>query len=187
MKKGFTLIELLIVVAIIGILSVALVPTGLNALKKSRDGTRIAHLDAIVSVLSEYNLDTSSKWFATGTVAAFKNITCIQLPAAYANADLKSAIKAYFQGSQPPSDPTGNNKDFNGSITDVYSEGCSYYIRIGTDYFVVWAQMELAESGNYDPTKHNNLYPQSTSADTENLYVGDSSGPFYFKRVKFVN
>jgi prepilin-type N-terminal cleavage/methylation domain-containing protein len=56
-KKGFTLIELLIVVAIIGILSVALVPTGMNALKKSRDAARIANLGTLSSAVQQAVLD----------------------------------------------------------------------------------------------------------------------------------
>jgi len=59
-KKGFTLIELLIVVAIIGILSVALVPTGMNALKKSRDAARIANLGTLGSAVQQAVLDTGA-------------------------------------------------------------------------------------------------------------------------------
>lgn len=59
-KKGFTLIELLIVIAIIGILSVALVPTGMSALKKARDGSRVSHLSTLNTALQQYVLDTGA-------------------------------------------------------------------------------------------------------------------------------
>ena len=56
-KKGFTLIELLIVIAIIGILSAALLPTILNAPARGRDTAREANLNTIVTALEAYNAD----------------------------------------------------------------------------------------------------------------------------------
>ena len=56
-RHGFTLIELLIVIAIIGILSVALVPTGMSALKKARDGARVSNMASIKTAMQQYVLD----------------------------------------------------------------------------------------------------------------------------------
>jgi len=55
--KGFTLIELLIVIAIIGILAVAFLPSVLNAPAKGRDAARIAAVQKIQSALLNYNLE----------------------------------------------------------------------------------------------------------------------------------
>jgi prepilin-type N-terminal cleavage/methylation domain-containing protein len=65
--KGFTLIELLIVIAIIGVLAVAFLPTLLGAPSKGRDAARIADLQKIQKVLVNLDLEgvsypTASDW-----------------------------------------------------------------------------------------------------------------------------
>ena len=50
-KKGFTLIELLIVIAIIGVLAVAFLPTLLGAPSKARDAQRLSAVQSIQSLV----------------------------------------------------------------------------------------------------------------------------------------
>lgn len=183
-RRAFTLIELLIVIAIIGILSVALVPTGMNALKKSRDMTRKAHVDAITKVVQEYYLDTSSNVLTNDTYKW--TFACV----GHANtgANLKSEIKSYFKGGNPPLDPSGNNRDFDGAGTVWAYQNCSYFVTAGKNYFAVWAQMESLENGNYDPVAHSNKYPSdyfsssSLPALVDTDFSPDSSGMYYFVR-----
>lgn len=73
MKKGFTLIELLIVIAVLAVLSAAvvLVLNPAELLKQSRDSTRISDLAAINSALALWTADVSdtTSWGATTTCA----------------------------------------------------------------------------------------------------------------------
>jgi prepilin-type N-terminal cleavage/methylation domain-containing protein len=68
MPKGFTLIELLIVVSIIGILSVALVPSITNAPAKARDAARIAAVKDAIAAIETYAIDNNSVYPASGCV-----------------------------------------------------------------------------------------------------------------------
>jgi len=95
LKKGFTLIELLIVIAIIGILAVALLPTILGAPAKGRDAARKANLDGIVTATEGAAID-SVPYPAEATAGG----VCI-------DATKFAAQLNYFQGGTPPSDPSG--------------------------------------------------------------------------------
>lgn len=92
-RLGFTLIELLIVVVIIGILSVAFLPTVLSAPKKARDNTRKAHINAIVQAIQTYYSDK-------GTLPT-SNQTSVD-----------SAISNTFPNSTLPNDPSNNKTPY---------------------------------------------------------------------------
>lgn len=90
-KKAFTLIELLIVIAIIGILAVAFLPSLLGGPAKARDAQRMTDLKKLSDFLTyHYNVGTSGLTFPT-------NNYCIK----------------------PSSSPTGLNKFINDHLADL--------------------------------------------------------------------
>ena len=96
LSKGFTLIELLIVIAIIGILAVALLPTILAAPAKGRDAARKAQMDAIVTSIEGAQLDGLA--YPASSIC----VTDTTLLSATGSASL---VK-YFQGGSVPVDPS---------------------------------------------------------------------------------
>ena len=55
--KGFTLVELMIVIAIIGILAVALFPSLTSYLARGRDTSRVAAVKEIVSSITVFSIE----------------------------------------------------------------------------------------------------------------------------------
>jgi len=162
-NKGFTLIELLIVIAIIGILSAALLPTIMSAPARGRDAARQANLSALATAIEAVNLDAGS--YPANTAPGTGE--CLN-PAA----DVLG-IKDYLAGGQIPGDPSGS-RDL-GTLADpgnCVAAGHYYYLYIGNSpaNYVLVTAMELESNNNFtgDPTA---LAGPPTLADDGDYYV----------------
>jgi len=138
-NKGFTLIELLIVIAIIGILSAALLPTILSAPARGRDAARIGNLNSIVAAIEAYNSDNGGYPDTPATTSCVAEI---------------DNFGSYFAGGNIPSDPSGARTlpdDPAASDPDTcIADGGYYYRKIGTASvnYIVGTVMENVNANN---------------------------------------
>ncbi len=66
--RGFTLLELIVVIAIIGVLSVIIIPSFTTALARSRDGRKVAELNGLQKELLQWAQNNNGLYPATGTM-----------------------------------------------------------------------------------------------------------------------
>ena len=173
-KKGFTLIELLIVIAIIGILSAALLPTILNAPARGRDAARLGNLNSIVAALEAYNSDEGHYPNHADALTG----GCI---GDETNPIFDTGLGSYFSGGTPPTDPGGAGRSIDGALTDpgdCVDAGQYYYKYVGavdSAEYILATVMEIEGNNNTD------VPPSTVNKDTN---PGVGNGNSYYTLVK---
>lgn len=140
-KKGFTLIELLIVIAIIGILAVAFLPSLLGAPAKGRDAQRIATIQKIQNFIVSKML--------TGTALPVTDSGCIEPGSNDAIAVLISGSLPDFGGVFPKDPSVGTCDDADADVVKSGYGYIKYTVDANHKYSAgVYAKVENTDNGN---------------------------------------
>ncbi|MFO0764071.1 MAG: type II secretion system protein [Candidatus Gracilibacteria bacterium] len=110
--KGFTMVELMIVIAIIGVLAVALIPSLLGSQAKARDTARQNNLNSIASAIDGYQLDNSA--FPDLVSGQANCVSDSNGKVSNFSTAINATIAANIKGGSFPTDP---NKTVNGLCT----------------------------------------------------------------------
>lgn len=130
--KGFTLIELLIVIAIIGILTVAFLPNALNAPKKARDAGKIKGIQDVKAAVEAIYYSTN-KFPAQSTSGLVNDTVDSNLQISVANDTYYYCTRTGFYaiGATMEHTPNANSKAGTSDFTDTDTD-CALAYMTGT-------------------------------------------------------
>ncbi len=169
------MIELLIVIAIIGVLAVAFIPTMLDAPSKARDAQRMSNLKRIGEFIYTEYVATGKPLplfgdASTGSANDNEVAFCVH-PDSYIGSDIKNNIQ-FFSGVFPE-DPSGEGQ----CIEGIWCCGYYFYITAafwpGSPYAaILMANPEKEENGNIEFAGYSDFISQGASlSDTGDYYL----------------
>ncbi len=177
-QRGFTLVELMIVIAIIVVLSVILIPTGLNYPSQARDKQRQQDVKKITDLLQVHALDQAS-WVNDGGDATTFGWHCLDVSLGTNNDFYRFFIQEnlpQFAGNYPQ-DPEPSDQNLQLCSGQYAILSLFWFV----DFFpemghviAVFSSVENEENGNFDITQPDLMQVLTGSAplhDSGQYYV----------------
>ena len=121
--RGFTLLELIVVIAIIGVLSVIIIPSFTTALARSRDGRKVAELNGLQKELLQWAQNNNGLY--PGEIASATIPTSISGCTAAMNASSWCAIIASGIDTRLPNGVWRGSLNTNEAVYHYAGVGCS--------------------------------------------------------------
>lgn len=160
--RGFTLLELIVVIAIIGVLSVIILPSFTTALARSRDGRKISELRGLQAGLIQFAQNNNGLYPGTGTSSTMPT-AAVGCSTASTTVGLCSIIASGIDNRLPAGVYAGT-----GQVYNYVGQAC--YAATGLcQSYQLWTSLEQS-----NPALANDADSSATSAATTTNVFGGS-------------